>query len=319
MDIIILSVDNITKTIIRSLNWPGNGETSFSSKPTPYRICEDYYLSPSSVYPKWNELFGNGHMKKVIFLPSEKVVGRFSVMIKGAGREDARNISSLGQNAYFLESVHFGHVYSSRGMFSNAVKGGDAVSVELIAPSYEVAIRQAKLLVSNLGIQRRVIGIKKENPEVQKIKMKYERILPVVAYSDLLSLSVTGVAGWLHLSRKVVKRELDRLVSERMFYSYPTLNQAAFKDLSLYMLVVPLDLSVQGSETRKRIMSSLTVSDRYLLYREDGGFMMILLYYECIGEVDSLIGEISELVGDFIVLTRFETYFNDNVTFSRYA
>ena len=319
MDITILSVDNITKTIIRSLNWPGNGETSFSSKPTPYRICEDYHLSPSTVYPKWNELFGNDYVKNVIFLPSENVVGRFNVIIKGAGRDDARNISSLGKNAYFLESVHFGHVYASRGMFRSIIKGGDIVSAELVAPSIEVAIRQAKLLMSNLGLEGRVIGIKKENPEMQKIKMKYEQILPAVAYSDLLSLSVTGVASSLHLSRKVVKKELDHLVTERMFYAYPTLNQAAFRDLNLYMLVVPLFSSVKRFETQKKIMSSSTVSDHYLLYREDGGFMMVLLYYESIGEVDSLVGEISAIVKDFIVLTRFETYFNENVTFSRYV
>jgi len=82
----MLSVDSITKTIIRSLNWPSYGETSFSSGPTPYRICEKYHLSPGSVYPRWNELFGNGYIRRVVFLPSEKVVGRFAVMIKEAGR-----------------------------------------------------------------------------------------------------------------------------------------------------------------------------------------------------------------------------------------
>ncbi len=314
----MLSVDSITKTIIRSLNWPSDGETSFSSKPTPYRICKDHNLSPSSVYQRWNELFGNGYIKKVLFLPSERLVGRFSVIIKGLGLEDAMNISSLGQNAYFLEFVHFGHVYASRGTFSNIVRGGDAVSVELIAPSLDVAVRQAKLLMSNFDLQGRVIGIKKGNLEVKKIKIKHERIIPSVAYSDLISLSVAGLASSIGLSRKVVKRELDRLVSEMMFYAYPTLNQAAFRDLSLYMLVVHLFSSTESPEAQKKIMSLPTVADRFLLYRKDGGFMMILLYYESIGEVDSLVGEISAIVKDFIVLTRFETYFNENVTFSRY-
>ncbi len=225
----------------------------------------------------------------------------------------------MGQNAYFLESVHFGHVYASRGTFSNMVRGGDAVSVELVAPSTDVAIRQTKLLMGSLGIHWRVISIKKENPEARKAKMKYEQILPAVAYSDILSLSITGLAGSLHLSRKVVKKELDRIVSERMFYAYPTLNQAVFRDLSLYMLVVPLFPSPDRSETQKRTMSSSTVSDRFLLYRKDVGFMMLLLYYESIGEVYSLVEEISVLVKDFIVLTRFETYFNENVTFPRCA
>lgn len=306
-------MDRISKEIFRSWNWPGEGNFNFSNRPTPYNISRDRFLSPSSVYKSWNYLFDNSYVKKVVLLPSDAIARRRAVILSGASHKDVSAIVSKMEDAYFLEMVHYGHVYGAGGVLENLRHDGEMISLELVDSPGELADKQARLVSGFPRSDIDVIPLPSVTQPTSNLTEKQIELVRKLAYGDLYKVTLKDTASLINTSQKTAGRWINRIIEENAMYAFPVLNQSAITGFNICVVIAQYETGKQSGSVLDSLKLLELISERYLLYRMMDGTLTLLLYYDSPGELDRIVDELANTFKSYALFTRFETYLNDHI------
>lgn len=305
-------MDRVTREIFRSWNWPSDGSRTYANRPTPYNISKLKQLSPASVYRKWKALFEEEFVRNVYLVPSERLGARRTVLIMDVDENSVEAAVGRLEDAYFGEMIHTGHLYRSHGTFSKFMDGKDTVTLDLLADSESLALKQANLLFGHGGVKLKAFMLPGENTHKAILTGKQEEIMNAIAYKSLYDLDLSHIATQLNISRKTVNRRIDSILAQNMLTAHPILNQSRVRGLNLYMIVAEIPAGMKTQEVHERLIKLNLFGERYLVFRPGVKITGILLYSESPGEIDEISDEITGLIPDNAILTRFTTYFNEH-------
>lgn len=309
-----MEMDDITREIFRSWNWPEQGLSKFSQRPTPYNISKFRDFHPSSVYRHFNELFEAGYVRKVVFLPSDPVVKRKAIVLTGARYDEVSKLVSRMKEFPFLEMIHYAHVYRAFGAMEHLTFGDTIISAELIYSNDEQVVKQSNLLSNSLndGVAVTVLPFNNVKSEVN-VDSKLMLLARNIAYRDIYRTRLSDIASESKISIRTAEQRMDTLLARRLSIAFPLLNQSIIKGFNVAVVTIPSLENHDLVSVREMVMGLETISQRYLLYRHMDGSLNMLLYSESPGELDRCVEELRSLFRTFAVLTRFETYLNDYV------
>lgn len=307
-------MDRVVREIFRSWNWPHGALKRFSQRPTPYNVSKHCSISPSSVYARWNDLFKQNYVKKVIVLPSDSLVERRLVFIAGLEKSDREEIISRYSQLYFLEMVHFGHIYEAGGSLAPLKTVNDITILETVGLSEELVAKQVSILLELINREAKVIFV---------LPAKYDRngtvsgwradLADSISYCEIGEIGISSLASKLNRSPKTVSRRLDEIAEMGLISAFPVLHQGAFATINSFVITLPAEEGETSEVTLHRALSLNIVSERYLLYRYFSGGVNIMLYFDKPSELDQCVEEISGNFSDYSVAIRFETNFNEMV------
>lgn len=307
-------MDDITREIFRSWNWPGNGHSKYSHRPTPYNISKFADFHPSSVYRRFNELFDFNFVRKVIYLPTDPIVKRKALVFTGAKREDVSEMVSKMEEFPFLEMIHYAHVYRSFGGLEHLNIGDSIISAEIIDTREMDIVAQSRKLSDVMGEQVRITVLppSKTNKE-PVLDPKLIILARNLSYRDIYSTRLSDIAAPLKVPVRTAERLIDSLLSRNVLNAYPLLNQSEIRGFNVTVVSIPTLEDIDPIALKRMIMELPMISKRYLLYRFMDGTLNLLLYYEAPKELDECVDELSSLFRTFSVFTRFETFMNDHI------
>lgn len=306
-------MDRITRGIFRSWNWPKADSATFAQRPTPYRISKNYSMNPSSVYRRWRQLFDEGHVRKVIFLPSDDLVQRRAVIVTGVNRSDFEAMVSSAGDAYFLELMHFGHAYHASGEMATLRQNGDVFLLEFTTSSEDLVMKQAKLLLRSVNKDARPLMIPKGNPVEVGLSENVRALARRLFYQDIYAVRLGEIAAAAGVSERTAGRWFNKILEAKALTAYPMLDQSKVEDYRLCIAGIQYDKGMSASVALNRAVSLGLVSDRYLLYRVINGSLSLLMYYNSLGELDRLVDELGSAFSHFEVITRFESRLNEQL------
>lgn len=303
-------MDKITREIFRSWNWPYGEFRTFSQRPTPYNISKTRYISPSSVYRAWNSLFENNYVRKVILLPSDDLVERHLAILAGISTDELEVILSKMEKIYFVEMIHYGHVFHSSGGLKMNENSNVLVAVSFVSSSSQMAERQVKILLDLLDKEAEVLVVPESKGEPLELKDNLMKLAHDLAYQDMYKVDLQQFSLKYNTTTKTLRRRIDSLLSKNVLISYPLLNQSAIRDFNIVVVMLSYDPQSTREAIMDRLKSLNLAGERYLLHRFVNGVLSLLIYYETPGELDQIIYELDSNFKGVTVFTRFRTEVN---------
>jgi hypothetical protein len=305
-------MNEIVKVIIRSWNWPSEGSTKFSDRPNPFNISRKNHLNPTSVYKGWKFLFEKGYVKKLIMLPNDSIAKRSMVILTSVDHNDFDAIISKMNDYYFLEKAQFYKIYDAKGNLMSLKKSGDIIVLEFINSSYELRIKQARLIMNPINKNCTIFKISEQDDSVPvPFDDKLFSLTKKISLLDLSELKLKNVASFFNVSSRTVNRWFDRLLEKREVALFPVFDQSVMSDLSTSVAIIPYRDDTLGKKALSKMMESTLLSNRFLYYRYGNDMMRVLLYYEAPMELDEITYELNKQFDDFALSYRYESYFND--------
>ncbi len=307
-------MDKTIKLIFRSLNWPGHNVQKFSSRPTPYNISKNLNLNPATVYRNYGSLFSSGYIKNLIFLPSPLIARRQTVEIKGLDSDEIGQTISKLFRIYFVEMAHKGYVYHVSGKMKLSNSTDWLLTVNLIDSSPEIITKQLKILLDFSDLSSREVLVSKEQySTLPSMDLNVRRIMDYISYRNMFEVKIKDIAENSGKPVRTVTRKLDDLTRRRYFSTYPLLNQSLVKGFGLFVVVILKD-DLKDEVKLHDVLNLPKLSENFLLYYDSSSYFNILLYYDSMSEMDVCIEEIETLCNSFIVLTRFESFLNSEIS-----
>ncbi len=309
-------MNQATRAIFRSWNWPNKDNNTFSSKPTPYSIYKNYKISPTTAYSAWESLFDNGFVKDVLLMPSNLVAARTNGLIIGALPQHVEKLKSLIKELYFLELVHYGNVYSATGVMEPLMRSGTIISIELVQLPRDVNRKNMKILMEILKDDQ--LNLTFRDPVVKDVDFdldKYWYLLKEIYYHSLYKVDLDEIAERNKKSPKTVRRHMDQLLQMDALFAYPILDQKTISGFNLFVLNIALMPGEDINKFSEVLFSESTLTNRrYLLHRIVDDGMVMLLYYERLSEIDEIMNEFRKYFISMSSLTNFYTLVNPWVT-----
>ena len=297
-------MDIPTRTIFRSWNWPNDENYRFSQRPTPNHISKVSFISPGRIYRSWNNLFQNEYVRRVIFMPSENAVRKSTAIIPDGTYEDFLEMRKKVDDYPFVETVHYGRIYATGGSFAEITSPGKGViSLSLTETSREDSVKITRLMSGKRDDNLVMLA----PPDQEKVATEIIRDIPILrelAYKSIYEVQISQISQRMGINLRTARRKIDRIISKRLVYAYPVLNQVSMKGFNLFILILGSQLD------QHEFYNSLNegvLGERYLLYLKSGNILSSLFYYENLQEMDHLIEHISKKWNDYLILTRFDT------------
>lgn len=306
-------MDRALLGIFRSWNWPFGSNSTYSQRPTPYNITKSTFMSPSSVYRAWHVLFDKGYVKKVIFQPDDSLVNRKFAILTGVTYSDFKLLQQKFESAYFLEMIHYGHVYEAYGALRELRNGGEVITLSFVQSSDELLPRQAKIVTENLGNGVEIKHFPSPAPKYKELSEDQARLGLDLAYKNLYDHDLSAIAKKHNVTVRTVRRRIDALLKERRLYAHPTLNQSVIMGFNTALIMIVVSEPYDENELYSRLSSLENLSKKYLEFLFQNGAVIILVYYDSLHELDQCIEEIREYYQDFAVMSKYETVLNDDV------
>ncbi|MCL4447553.1 MAG: hypothetical protein M1163_04045 [Candidatus Thermoplasmatota archaeon] len=154
------------------------------------------------------------------------------------------------------------------------------------------------------------------NSRPEELDAKYVSIMRELAYSDLYRIEIGRTALRLNTSYKTAKRRMDDILRSKSIMAYPLLNQSSIEGFQIAFIYAKYEGNCSDEDFLKVLKEMPVISERYLLYRFLNGHLTMIIYYNSIGDLESSCKELEHFFPSFLLLTRFETYFNEVVTSS---
>ncbi len=297
-------MDIPTRTIFRSWNWPNDENHRFSQRPTPNHISKVSFISPGRIYRSWNNLFQNGYVRRVIFMPSENAVRKSTAIIPNGTYEDFQEMRKKVDDYPFVETVHYGRIYAAGGSFAEIMSPGKSViSMSLTDTSREDSVKISRLMSGKRNDSLVMLG-PPDHEKAETENIRYIPILRELAYKSIYEVQISQISQRMGINLRTARRKIDRIISKRLVYAYPVLNQVSIKGFNLFILILGSQL---GQQEFYNSLNEGVLGERYLLYLKSGNILSSLFYYENLQEMDHLIDEISKKWNDYLILTRFDT------------
>lgn len=299
--------------IFRAWNWPFGDNSTYSRRPTPYNITKTTFMSPSSVYRAWHTMFDKGYVKKVIFEPDDALVNRRFASLTGVDYSDFKLLEKKFESAYFLEMIHFGHVYKAYGSLSHFKRSGDIIHLSFVQSSDELLPRQAKIVTEQMGSKVAVRQFDSPITKREELTEEQRSLGLDLAYKDLYNHDLDAIAEKHNITVRTVRRRIDSLLKDRRLSAYPTLNQNVIMGFNTAVIMIHIGASYDENALYTRLIKLEHLSKRYLEFLFRNGTVIVLIHYDSLNELDECIEEIKTHFDDFAVFSRFETSLNDNV------
>lgn len=301
-------MDIPTRTIFRSWNWPIGENDRFSQRPTPSHISKVSFISPGRIYRSWNTLFQNGYVRKVIFLPSESVVQKSTVIIPEGSYEDFLELKGRINDLAFVETIHFGRIYASSGSFSGIfTPGRNTISLSITEASHDEVEKISRLILGNKS-KNMLISDPANSTNIERKKIRDLALVKELAYRSIYDIQISNISRKMGINLRTARRRIDRLIYEKSVFSYPLLNQVAIKGFNLFMVLINSQLD---QDEFFKILNRGLLGERYLLYMVIGRMLATMFYYENLEEMDHLVSEIGKIWNNYAVITRFDSAARD--------
>jgi len=307
-------MDLLTKEIIRSWNWPSENKSDFSKKPTPYNISKNLGIGASLVYKRWKNLFETGFVKKVILLPHDSLVGRQTIIFSDVEPSDWKQLLLNMENAYFLEKAHFYHTYDAHGTLNKLKNPSRIIMAELINSAQDFKLIQAKLLLSIMQRDIKIIDLPHFNfYSTISINQKLIPVIRKLSYSNLYALKLKEISPSFNISTRTLNRWMNLVLKEQGLRAFSVLDQAVISGFNTFVLTVPLGNNQDEGSILRQLMRIDLISHNYLAYRIINGLLNVVVYYDFPNELDKCVDEISGFFNDYAIFYRHQTYFNQFV------
>lgn len=233
-------------------------------------------------------------------------------MFTNVNYDDFSAVISSMSKLYFLEFLHFGHVYESSGMLKGLTKSSNVIGAEMVNSSSRLAPIQADLISEFMNSEAGIVTLPYED-KPNELDEKLTTLATYLSYSDLYGTSIGDMASLLNVSHRTAERRMDALLERRALVAYPILNQSVIRGFEVAKVYgIPRDGS-SASQVRSHLAKMPHMSEKYLLYELMNNAMTLLFYYVSSGELDECARELSDVFDSFLLMTRFETSFNRNV------
>ncbi len=289
--------------IIRRFNWPCDSSTSYSERPTPYGICRDLNISPSSVYYSWNKIFGKNGMVNTVRINIRSSLLGFYRYIVMTSYENYNEIKKL-MDLYFIESIYYGRTEVSSG-----IEVPDKIAtIIIIAKSYEMAIEEMKIikaLIDPIYIYINNVPLDIKNAKVSDL---HRKILSYISYKEPFNITAKGIADAIKINPATAKKALDYFVKNNYFYLSVFFNIRIVKFNIIALTVFCPDGNVD--EKIKMINNIDFLKQRYMVYRKFYNGFSEKFFAETKSEMDNIINIASKNLDNFMILTDFNAYFN---------
>ena len=299
--------------IFRSWNWPSDSSFSYSKRPTPYNISKSKYISPGVIYKAWNIIFGQRYVRKVVFLPVDDIVHRKSLLFTNVTHKLMEKIASQFSNLYFVELLHYGHIYASYGSLSNIRNGGEIILVTCAPSSDDLIIKQAGIIQEFLSHRTRFMALGQGALSSNHLSEMDMKLLKILAYRDIYNCNLDELTPKLKISARTLRKRIDSVLEKKVLSLYPILDQTAFVGFNVAIIAILLDPAYDTTVMMDSVLRLKTVSDLYLLYMLRNGMVTVLVYYESLRDLDNCIQEVKEHYDNFAVFTKFETLLNEHI------
>lgn len=309
-------MDKVTREIFRAWNWPTAENKSFSTRPTPYNISKLNYLNPASVYKHWNHLFNDKFIRNIYLVPTEYIGYRQTVLIMDVKDDLIDSVLAKLDDAYFVEMIHTGHLYKAHGTYKRFLDGEPIVSLDLLADSPDLAIKQSNILFTKNGQKPKTLILHEERVDHAAISEKQKEIMNMISYKGLYDLDLNDLGHKLNVSKKTIQRRIDSLLAQNFLSAYPITNQNKISDFNLFMIFAEIPQTQNFSQIKNKLINLKQFGSRYLVFRSGVRFFGALLYSETPGEIDSISEELKAVIPNHAVLTRYVTYLNENARIS---
>ncbi|SMD30177.1 hypothetical protein [Picrophilus oshimae] len=195
-------MDEITRTIFRSWNWPNEEFNTFSTRPTPYNISKYNYINPGAVYKSWHILVDSGYIKKLALIPSNEIVARQVILIPGNSIKISKIFDRLS-GIYFIESMHLGHIYESSGIFS--INASWVFIIEILNSPLNILDKNIRIINDMLNNEYNILKI--TNYDYNFSMPDYLKDLyNSIAYKDIYDINLKVISDRIKKSVKTVNR-----------------------------------------------------------------------------------------------------------------
>jgi len=302
-------VNSIERNIIRSWNWPNEENNKYSSKPTPYNISKMLNIPSGTVYRYWKSIQDHGMMNKLIILPSENLFKRKIFLLSNVQLSDFMELSSLMDDLYFLETIHYFQVYESVGVEFMSHTNNKSIAVVINQTTDHLARRRLNLILKSL--KNKEIRLAYESQPQDNVILKpsetEKKILLKILYEDLNQLNINKLADEIKMNTRTIRRYLDSIVSKSYVELYPKMSQHRVLNHKLAAM------SIFSNVNLKELLSRSPIKDRYLLFRKFSTISNILIDYESSEELEACIDQLRDMCGKFFVSLTYRTSISPSI------
>ena len=303
MSNLINVVNYIEREIIRSWNWPYKDDIKFSTKPTPYNLSKKLNVPSATVYRYWKSMQENGIMKQLVILPSEKICRRHILVLGNVNEEDFQFLNSIIDDLYFVESIHYFHVFDSIGFDLTGGIKNRGMAIVLHGNSENIARKRMNIVMNSLKNRDSIVIFmsQEQNCSISIPGILEKKVLMSILFKDLSNMDINKLSEEMRMNNRTFRRYLDSIVSKSYIELYPRMDQPRLSEIKVAVFTLFSDLNIG------ELLSMQLIRDRYLLFRRFSSVWNILLFYETSEELENCIKQLKYICTRFIVSLTFRT------------
>ncbi len=310
-----MPLDEISKKIIRKFQWPISGDSSFTNKPSVYKMAREFHVHPKVIKNRINNMLESGLIRGVKFYANSRFVpwNRYFILI-GAGNSFAKEIHDHFSEFSQIERVIFGTLKLPNQPDANGDVNVEREfsSISMIASNDSDMKVQLYNLEKTLGHALNIAEIMNESPKKEEVISPGEQyILNAVLYQNPLSMSINKIAHELGVPARTVRRRVMRMLNAGVIYEEVSLDT----NIAQGVLLPSIILNGDYQKWLPAINESKFLQERLLLYKNWSRFSFFIFYAETFSNVDQLIAHAREIDPASMLTYRNGSYNNPHVKY----
>lgn len=284
-----MTLDEISKNIIRKLQWPIARGSSFKNKPSVCGMAKEFHVHPKVIKTRLDNMFESGVIRGVKFYADSKFMpwNRYFILI-GTGNYFAKEVSDHFSEFSQIERVIFGTLKmpDSADTLGGLNQEKDFSSISLIAADDMEMRKQMCNIEKILGHSLNVVEIINDSPKKENLISPSEQlILNSVLYQNPLSMNINKIVSQLGMPSRTACRKLTKMLDEGVIYEEVSLDTNMAHDV----LIPSIIMTGNYQKWLSAINESQFLQERLLLYKNWSRFSFFIFYAETFSTVDQLI------------------------------
>ncbi len=311
-----LTLDEISKDIIRKFQWPIGGSPRYTNKPSIYKMAKELHVHPKIIKNRLNNLFESGIIRGVKFYADSRFMpwNRYFLLTRG-GNEFAKEVFRHFLEFSFIERIIFGTI-----KLPNLANHENDLTVEKEFSSMSLIARDdlemKKRLIDVeeiLGHKMNPVEIIKEFPQQKEKLVSYSEnsILNVVLYQNPMTMSIAKIAQILGIPARTIRRKIENMLEKGVIFEEVSLDTSLANGV-----ILPSIIMTGNCQKWLPVISDIKLlHERLLLYKNWSRFSFFIFYAENFYTVDQLIATAKEIDPTSMLTYRNGSYNNPYVKY----
>ncbi|MCL4323469.1 MAG: hypothetical protein M1498_03395 [Candidatus Thermoplasmatota archaeon] len=290
-----LPLDDISKEVIRKFQWPRGESSKFTSRPSVYRMAQEFQVHPKVIKSRINSLFEAGVIRDIKFFADSRFVpwNRYFILCK-TSRCLPQEIYNHFKDLSFVERLIFGTIKlpNSTEADTEVTNEMEFLSISIIASNKADMKRKTSFIEKKLGHSLDILEITNDFQHKERLVTAGEHIiLNAILYENPLTLNIAVMSQKLAIPTRTVRRKVEKMLEEGVIYQEVSLDTSMAQDTLLPSIIMVGDYG----KWLPGIRESKPLQERLLLYKNWSRFSFFIFYAESFSKVDQIIAAAKEI------------------------